>query len=442
MNTLKIDLDKKINEFKPLNGVNCAPYVINYGGNQSLIKECFKELNVPYSRLHDVQGAYGGTYFVDVPNIFRDFDADENDEKNYDFYYSDEYITAIVNSGAKIYYRLGVTIEWGSKKYTTVPPKDFYKWARICEHIILHYNKGWANGFEYGIEYWEIWNEPENPASMWTGTKEQFFDLYRIASEHLKKAFPEIKIGGYGSCGFYAVTSRKDNAFFKKVLQFFYDFIDMVKKEKLPLDFYSWHIYTPDVKELVEHAKFVREYLDKNGLVDTESHLNEWNVGGEGGGFHLMRNMTGASFILSALCEMQKTGYVDFASYYCFSYLAKYNGLFDLNVGTKTCTYYALKEYGEIVGLKNQIETTGDCENVYCAGGNNGGVSKIIVVNFDNDDEVFKLTIKGVPHGATVTVSKLYADKMLVKESVYADFNGQDLTFNLEKQGVAIIDVN
>ena len=414
MNTLKIDLDKKINEFKPLNGVNCAPYVINYGGNQSLIKECFKELNVPYSRLHDVQGAYGGTYFVDVPNIFRDFDADENDEKNYDFYYSDEYITAIVNSGAKIYYRLGVTIEWGSKKYTTVPPKDFYKWARICEHIILHYNKGWANGFEYGIEYWEIWNEPENPASMWTGTKEQFFDLYRIASEHLKKAFPEIKIGGYGSCGFYAVTSRKDNAFFKKVLQFFYDFIDMVKKEKLPLDFYSWHIYTPDVKELVEHAKFVREYLDKNGLVDTESHLNEWNVGGEGGGFHLMRNMTGASFILSALCEMQKTGYVDFASYYCFSYLAKYNGLFDLNVGTKTCTYYALKEYGEIVGLKNQIETTGDCENVYCAGGNNGGVSKIIVVNFDNDDEVFKLTIKGVPHGATVTVSKLYADKMLV----------------------------
>lgn len=53
----------------------------------------------------------GGTYFIDVSNIFRDFDADENDEKNCDFYYSDEYITAIVNSGAKIYYRLGVSIE-------------------------------------------------------------------------------------------------------------------------------------------------------------------------------------------------------------------------------------------------------------------------------------------------------------------------------------------
>ena len=100
-------------------------------------------------------------------------------------------------------YRLGVTIEWGSKKYSCNPPQDFAKWARICEHIIMHYNKGWANGFEYGIDYWEIWNEPENPP-MWTGTKEQFLELYKVSSKYLKEKFPEIKIGGYGSCGFYA----------------------------------------------------------------------------------------------------------------------------------------------------------------------------------------------------------------------------------------------
>ena len=75
-----------------------------------------------------------------MPNIFRDFDADENDPANYDFHYSDEYITAIIESGANVVYRLGITIEWGSKKYTSIPPKDFAKWARICEHIIMHYN--------------------------------------------------------------------------------------------------------------------------------------------------------------------------------------------------------------------------------------------------------------------------------------------------------------
>jgi hypothetical protein len=55
---------------------------------------------------------------------------------------------------------LGASIEHGEKK-GTYPPQDYAKWARICEHIILHYTKGWANGFHYDITYWEIWNEPD-----------------------------------------------------------------------------------------------------------------------------------------------------------------------------------------------------------------------------------------------------------------------------------------
>ena len=440
MNNVVIDNEKIVKRFKKLNGVNCAPYSINNGANQTTVFNCFEELNIPFSRLHDVQGLYGGMYFVDIPNIFRNFDADETDENNYDFYYSDEYISAIVKTGAKIYYRLGVTIEWGSKKYTTNPPKDFNKWARICEHIILHYNYGWSNGYNYGIEYWEIWNEPENPASMWTGTKEQFFDLYRITSKHLKSKFPEIKIGGYGSCGFYATTSRPNSDFFKKTLQFFYDFIDTVKKEKLPFDFFSWHIYSSDVKELVAHAKFIREYLNKNGLFNVESHLNEWNVGGEGGGYHLMRNMSGASYILSVLAELQTTDYVDLAMYYCFSYLSKYNGLFDLNVHTKTCTYYALKEYGELIKLKSQIYTETNNENVYCIGGSNGEKTKIILINFDSEDCDFEVRIKGLKNTIRIDARRLYADKMLVKEDV--DITNQNvIKLKLQKENVIIIDL-
>ena len=40
-------------------------------------------------------------------------------------------------------------------------PKDFKKWAVICEHIIRHYTEGWADGFFYDMPYWEIWNEPD-----------------------------------------------------------------------------------------------------------------------------------------------------------------------------------------------------------------------------------------------------------------------------------------
>ena len=69
---------------KELNGVNCAPYEQRGGENQKRIDSFFKYLGIPRSRLHDCCGKWGGTYFVDVPNIFRDFDADENDPQNYD----------------------------------------------------------------------------------------------------------------------------------------------------------------------------------------------------------------------------------------------------------------------------------------------------------------------------------------------------------------------
>ena len=27
-----------------------------------------------------------------------------------------------------------------------LPPKDYAKWARICEHVVRHYNEGWGWG--------------------------------------------------------------------------------------------------------------------------------------------------------------------------------------------------------------------------------------------------------------------------------------------------------
>ena len=57
-----------------------------------------KEANIPYSRLHDVGGAFSSNLYVDIPNIFRDFDADETDPANYFFDETDAVIAA--QSGA------------------------------------------------------------------------------------------------------------------------------------------------------------------------------------------------------------------------------------------------------------------------------------------------------------------------------------------------------
>ena len=150
MLNVRLNTEKVIKKMKPIHGGGQPPIG---GKGMTEFFHYMTEAGIPYSRLHDVGGPFGGNRYVDIPNIFRDFDADENDPANYDFYFTDEYIGAIQKTGCEAYYRLGITIEWGSKKYFTAPPKDAAKWARICEHVIRHYNEGWANGFHHNIQY-------------------------------------------------------------------------------------------------------------------------------------------------------------------------------------------------------------------------------------------------------------------------------------------------
>jgi hypothetical protein len=399
--------DNVIGKVKELNGVNCAPYAKGCQANQGYIDQVFGYCGIPRSRTHDVNGMYGACYFIDVPNIFRDFDADETDENNYDFYYTDEYISAIIKTGAQIVYRLGVTIEWGSKKYTANPPKDFTKWARICERIIMHYNKGWANGFNFGIEYWEIWNEPENPP-MWTGTKEQFLELYKISSKYLKAKFPEIKIGGYGSCGFYAHFRPDANDFYKSFLTWFDDFLDMCKKENCPLDFYSWHIYTSNVDEILKSANYVRSKLDEYGFSSTESHLNEWNYGAEGGGFDNIATMQGAGFIASALIRMQDSS-IDMAQYYCLNSTSSYNGFWDARTKEYTPVAHVFNAFSKLYNSDGQVEikydgfdaptlSTKKDDKIYALISNYQSFAKSIKLTIENSKEktakLYRLTEK------------------------------------------------
>ncbi len=153
---------ESIGKVKPMHAVTNGP-VYKFGSDQRITNiDAFRDAGIPYARNHDASlyMPYGGEHIVDVHAIFPNFDADPYDEASYDFVCTDEYLRVIDHAGVKTFYRLGSKIEHSIKKYGTLPPKDFKKWAIICEHIIKHYNYGWANGFHYGIEYWEIWNEP------------------------------------------------------------------------------------------------------------------------------------------------------------------------------------------------------------------------------------------------------------------------------------------
>lgn len=244
------------------------------------LKKEFSDIGIPAVRLHDIEGAYGNMQFVDVHNIFPDFSADPNDHLSYNFGPTDDYLRAIKESGAKIIYRLGSSIEHYKRKLFIFPPKDYVKWADICEHIIRHYNGGWCNGFYWEIEHWEIWNEPES-AGMWQGTPRQFYEFYSVVANYLKNCYPKLKIGGYSAVGFYTETRPGvDNPWFRTIVPFFEGFMSYItaKETTAPLDFFSWHCYAERPEEVSAAAKYVRSRLDDYGFIHTESYLTEYNT--------------------------------------------------------------------------------------------------------------------------------------------------------------------
>ena len=277
-----VDPSTLLGPVKPVNGVGQPPIV---GTVQYPMFRYLKEAGIPFSRLHDVGGMFGRNVFVDIPNVFRDFDADETDPANYDFAFTDLLINGLVENGVEPFYRLGVTIENYAtvRRYRIEPPKDFAKWARICEHVIRHYTEGWADGFRHTITHWEIWNEPENwetaeKNEMWHGTFEEYCRLYDVASKHLKAAFPHLRIGGYASCGVGAAAEREDwhpDARSRNQLACFHVFLDYVRQHGCPLDFFSYHTYA-GVPDLPLQIAYVREHLDKAGFAHVPTCLNEW----------------------------------------------------------------------------------------------------------------------------------------------------------------------
>lgn len=400
---IKCNFDKIVGKIKPMHAVGQPPF----SGCSDRHMHYLSDAAIPYSRLHDVGGAYGANRFVDIPNIFRDFDADENDPASYDFAFTDCLLSALHKYNCEPIFRLGVTIENQQhiKAYRIFPPADYGKWARICEHIISHYNYGWADGFEYGIKYWEIWNEPDfspfvERNTMWKGSDTDFFRLYEVAAKHLKNIFgDEIKVGGYASCGFegiwldpkkHAVDAEKREIKHHNVqyaLDFFYGFFDHIKKTGTPIDFFSWHSYldTPDVEVM---ADFLERELTKLGYGGLETQLNEWNnaaawtPGTRGTSF-------ASAHAAAMMCALQNKKVVNICCYYDARIgVGDYAGMFSPLNHKPFCTYYSFKAFGELYRLGSQVECSCDKEGVYAVGATDGEKKALLLTNIGEDIEM------------------------------------------------------
>jgi hypothetical protein len=377
---VSVDPQSVCGPVKPMNAGNNGP--------TERIMESYRALRVPYARTHDTAlGEEYGGHCIDINQVFPDFRANVNSPKSYDFQISDSVLCDILKAGTRPFFRLGQSIEHQPRKYGIYPPKDYKKWARICEHIIRHYNEGWADGYRMGIEYWEIWNEPDldDPQDRWKtdprtwgGTQEQFDELYVTTAKHLKKCFPELKIGGPA----FANPRRYGPAF-----------LDYVKEKSAPLDFFSHHMYHRKPWRIVEDVRIIRDMLDEKGFAQTESILNEWNYNKsweEAPYFYSRRirpTVKAAAFIAAVMCACQDAP-LDMLMYY------------DLRPNTSWCgpwapfyyeprpPYWSFYYWAELADYGTVVRSGCDTGNIYtCAAASADGKHiRLLVARYHDDD--------------------------------------------------------
>jgi xylan 1,4-beta-xylosidase len=385
-----VDARRTIGHLRSLQGVNGAPAPgmhkppgFTFGGwNMPQAVDAsrgYREARIDLVRTHDAYGAgdidarfnapppkgQAGDFNVSSArnslDIYPDENADPDDPRSYHFGPTDRLVTSIVHVGAQAIFRLG-----RSETSDVTPPKDFDRYASVAEHIVLHYNRGWANGYHYGLRYWEIWNEPDLGKLFWGGTPEQYYELYGKLARAVKRADPTALVGGPTLAKPNDATPYRDG------------FLQYVRAEHLPLDFYSWHWYATDSDDPLDFVRIgrdVRARLNHFGFEHALSVLDEWNYGLV---YPLPADAQRAAFVATSLIYMQHAP-IDLATLY------RADNLFGDDGASPDETGAALIALGRMQETPFELDATGadECGFALEAGRSaDGRTIQILVSNY------------------------------------------------------------
>lgn len=193
---------------------------------------------------------YTGLYLFDVVRgQYPDF--------TYHFGFVDsEFVEPLINAGTQInlgycYMPLALGDDpWG-------PPRNYEAWEEFNYNWAKHYNEN------YGIRYFEVWNEPDF-SEFFKGSRDDYFKMYQYAVKGIRRAVPEARVGGPALAGNMGWIGP---------------FLDFVIANSLPLNFISYHSQNNgynDTKYYERYLSVVNE-LDNRGMDSVEVHLNEFS---------------------------------------------------------------------------------------------------------------------------------------------------------------------
>ncbi|MGN1020085.1 MAG: hypothetical protein ACI4O7_06900 [Aristaeellaceae bacterium] len=231
----------------------------------------------------------------------------------YNWYYIDALYDFLLKAGLRPVVELGFmppalasggqTQFWWKGNIT--PPADFARWDALIGALVRHWQE------RYGLEeirrwYFEVWNEP-NLSGFWTGTKSEYFELYRHTALAVKQVDSRLRVGGPATSNFVP-DGRFDGEREDAACQLTHrvedldslawhgvwieDFLRFCAAEGLPVDFVSCHPYPTDWAldgqgecrgrtrsrdSLRADLTWLRETVARSAFPRAEIHLTEWN---------------------------------------------------------------------------------------------------------------------------------------------------------------------
>ena len=326
LRAVTVDAHSDLGQLKPLRGVNSGPLpwsdqpavetlnslveVSDRTGYRSLGADAsvgYREANIELVRIHDNYGP-GDIYanfqktreMADGTSIsgeslnarvmFPDLAADPGDPASYNFGPTDRLMESIYKIGASALFRIGAS----AGEHSGVPDSfksdaDYDHYADIARHVVLHYNKAWNRGFTYNVKYWEVLNEPDGRFD-----PNKYFNLYGKLAKAIKSADRNAMVGGPALMFTHNGPTYREN------------FLNYVRANKLPLDFWTFHDYNVDAADpylYVRLAEEMRKLLDDHGFRKAKLVMDEWNVLGIDP--ELLTLSGRAAFTASAIIYMQ-----------------------------------------------------------------------------------------------------------------------------------------
>ncbi|MBQ9559709.1 MAG: hypothetical protein IJV08_06960 [Bacteroidaceae bacterium] len=256
-------------------------------------------------------------------------------------------------------------------------PTDLTTWAAINERFAQE----WKNK-KYTNSYVEVWNEPDLTDGFFTGTVDDYLNIYEAAAPAVQKGYADIKVGG---------PSGAFNWWHQPL-------VDRVKAKNLPLDFLSGHAYGPDYAWQLDG---MRNALNSLGRNEAEMLLTEYSPYApadyqKDGPVERAESAMTFFNALPGMLECPDLTYVNWAQYIDPGFFVGDKlGLIDRDSGSRKALFNAFKLYGMMPADRRKLTVAnGDIKGMASA---TDDCVTAVIWNTGTTEQQLAVTLQNVP---------------------------------------------